>query len=103
MGPFVLRSESVSSTVDYLLGSIQDLMEYSIRCEIEAPKEVATKAYSRLAKKAYSRNAPGAKLTAEPRNGWAVRSRPTATDPGRTQKRGKVIFLAQQLSFLLIC
>lgn len=69
MGPFVLRSEPVSSTVDFLLGLIQYLMEYSIRCVIEASNEVATESYLRLAQKASSRNAPEAKLTAEPRNG----------------------------------
>ena len=86
--------------MDFLLGLIQYLMEYLIWCDIEAPNEVATESYLRLAPKAYSRNSPGAKLTAETRNGqpglgfWLS---------GRTQKRGKVMFWAQQLSFSLIC
>lgn len=74
MGPFVLRSEPVSSTVDFLLGLIQYLMEYLIRCDIEAPNEVATESYLRLAKKGLL-----AELTrSQAHSGdqeWAARSR----------------------------
>lgn len=98
-----LWPELVGSKVSYLLGSIQDLMEYWTRCDIEAPNKVGEKknisAFGQeglLGKRSKGQVHRGAQER-------TARSRPTATDPGRTQKRGKVMFWAQQLSFSLIC
>lgn len=98
----LLWPELVGSKVSYLLGSIQDLMEYWTRRDIEATNEVGKKKYPLLVRKAYLGNAPRAKVHRGAQERTA-RSRPTATDPGRTQKHGKVMFWAQQLSFSLIC
>lgn len=55
----LLWPEPASIKVSYRLGSIQDSMDYSSRCDIERPNEVGTQTRSFLVRKAYSRNAPG--------------------------------------------